>query len=610
MTTALPRLRRSRNRLLAALTAAGLSAFLSVAHAADAAAGAAAPAAAAPSTNAMTNLVNLLVQQGVITQPQGTALIAQAEADAAAATEAAAQAARQAALAHAPGGAVASSAPDTPAGAFPVSSTTPDGAIRVTYVPESVREQLREDIRQDVMKQAREENWADPREVPAWTKKLRLTGDLRFRYEGAWFPSGNDTTGYPDFNAVNRGSPYNQSTANTVLPPMTNVDQDRDRLRLRARLALDADLGEGFSAGVRLATGSDDSPVSTNQSMGSDGLGSKYALWLDRGFLKYDVPGLTDSKLAFTVGRFENPFFATDLIWDDDLGFDGVMAQGSRRMGRLKPFATLGLFPVYNTSFNFSSNQPEKFKSDDRWLYGVQLGTDIELAKDLSLKVAVAYYDYAKIAGKLSSPIDSPDVAGDTDSRRPAFAQKGNTYMALRDNTYYTDPTSPWYQQNLQYYGLATPFSELALTARLDFRRFDPVHLSLDFEFVKNLSYDEGRINSAGAQNNLRPGPSGLVDGGDTGYLARLTVGDPVLEKRWDWQASIAYKYLETDAVVDGFTDSDFGLGGTNLKGFILGASVGLSRNVSGRVRWLSADNVSGASYSSDVFQFDINAKF
>ncbi|OAM90058.1 putative porin [Termitidicoccus mucosus] len=543
----------------------------------------AAPAAetAPPSESVALNLVRLLVQEGVISQEKADGLIQKAEAGA-----------RQA------------------ASAAPVSVPAADGTVRVTYVPETVRQQLREDIRQDVMRQAREENWADPREVPAWVKKLRLTGDIRFRYDGSFFPAGNDTTGYPNFNSINRGSPYNASPTNTVLPPLNNVDQDRERLRLRARLALDADLGEGFSAGLRLATGSDSSPVSTNQSLGSDGFGAKYALWLDRAFVKYDVPGLKEGKLAVTAGRFENPFFATDLIWDDDLGFDGIVIQGSRRLGRFNTFATLGLFPVYNTDFNFSSRQPEKFKSDDKWLYGAQVGVEIGLAQNLDLKLGAAWYDYTNIAGKRSRPLYNPNDDGDSDTRRPSFAQKGNTYMELRDNAYFTDPASPWYGQNQQYYGLATPFSELAITARVDYRRFDPLHLRLELELVKNLDYDEARINAVVPQNNLATGGYGRVDGGDLGWLARLSFGHPVLEQRWDWNAFIGYKYLETDAVLDAFTDSDFGLGGTNLEGFMLGASLGLSKSVTARLRWLSADHVSGSPYAADVLQVDLNAKF
>ncbi|XHR27961.1 MAG: putative porin [Chthoniobacteraceae bacterium] len=607
MTTLLPRTRRHGPRLPKILSTACLSALIVAAQAADPKAPAAASAPdeapslmpVAASTNAMVNLVNLLVQQGVVKKEQGDALIAQAETEAANAKAAQERAASVA-------GPV-SSCP--PVDAVPYSTRGGDGAIRVTYVPESVRRQLREDIKQDVMKEQLAQGWALPEQVAPWTKAIRISGDVRARYEGDFLPSGNDALGYPNFNAINTGSPYNASSSNTKYPPIYNVDQDRERMRIRARVALDANLGEGFSAGIRLATGNDSSPISTNQTLGSNGLGAKYAAWIDRAFIRYDLQGFEDTKASFMVGRFDNPFFSTDLIWDDDLGFDGVVAHVSQRLGRFTPWLTLGAFPVYNTDFNFSTNEAAKYESKDKWLIGAQLGTDITITKDLTTRIGVAFYDFLDIQGELSAPIYYTDEDGNTDITRPSFAQKGNTYMELRNNAYYTDPTSAYYGENYQYYGLATPFRELVYTQKIDYSRFDPFHMSLEGEFVKNVAYDENRINYYGAQNNLGDN-STKVDGGDTGWLLKFTVGMPAIEQRWDWQAFAGYRYLETDAVVDAFADSDFGLGGTNLKGFFVGGKLGLSKNVWAGVRWMSANNVSGSPLASDVIQVDLSAKF
>ncbi|MDI4239613.1 putative porin, partial [Bradyrhizobium sp. Arg237L] len=65
-----------------------------------------------------------------------------------------------------------------------------------------------------------------------------------------------------------------------------------------------------------------------------------------------------------------------------------------------------------------------------------------------------------------------------------------------------------------------------------------------------------------------------------------------------------------SDATLDAFADSDFGLGGTNLKGYFLGANVGLSENVWASMRWLSANNIAGSPYAVDVLLVDLNAKF
>jgi hypothetical protein len=74
----------------------------------------------------------------------------------------------------------------------------------------------------------------------------------------------------------------------------------------------------------------------------------------------------------------------------------------------------------------------------------------------------------------------------------------------------------------------------------------------------------------------------------------------------------LSYRYVQTDATVDGFTDSDFGgsLAGTNLKGYTLGGNLAFSRRVWAGLRFMSADAVSGPTYRNDLLQFDLNAKF
>ncbi|MBV8512065.1 MAG: putative porin, partial [Xanthobacteraceae bacterium] len=93
-------------------------------------------------------------------------------------------------------------------------------------------------------------------------------------------------------------------------------------------------------------------------------------------------------------------------------------------------------------------------------------------------------------------------------------------------------------------------------------------------------------------------------------WLARVTVGNTEIKHLWDWNVHAGYKYLQSDATIDAFTDPDFGLGGTNLKGYFIGGNLGLSENVWMTLRWMSANNISGSPYAVDVLQADLNAKF
>lgn len=549
-----------------------------------------APPAPTPSENVTINLINRLVAKGILTQAEASEMIQQAEADA------------------------VTAAAKNDISALPP-EPTPEEEMRVTYIPEIVRNQMRDQIQQELMARAREEQWS-AKQQPEWVDKYRLFGDLRFRSDSTFFPDGNDNTGaFPNFNAINTGSPFD--TSGTQFSPQYNVDQDRSRFRVRARAGAEVNLGEGFDAGLRIASGSESAPTSTNQSLGgSGGNFSKYAIWLDRAFLSYDAGPGDGEELKFMLGRFDNPYMSTIMHWDEDVGFDGLAVRGKVRINDdISTFFTAGYFPIYNTDFNFATNQPSKFDSTDKWLTGLQWGVDWKINDELTAKVGVSYYDFDGVQGELSSPFIplTPNDAGDTDTTRPSFAQRGNTYMALRniDNSTAANDFGNKYQY--QYYGLASEFRNITLTGQLDYDHFEPVRLSLVGEVTKNIAFDSSDINGI-AVNNRGPsagaGKVGAFEGGETAWFVSFIVGDPALEKLWDWQAGIGYRYIESDAVVDAFTDSDFGGGGTNLKGFTLGGNVALSKSVRCGIRWMSADEIAGPPLSSDILFIDLNAKF
>ena len=554
------------------------------------------PPTAAPSQNVTVNLINRLVQKGILTQGEAVELIKQAEADAATAAQTAAARADIAAMPPAP------SADD----------------MRVTYIPEVVKNNMRDQIKQELMAQAREEKWS-AKASPDWTSKFRLFGDIRGRYETSLFPSGNDTNGsFTNYNAINNGDPYDFYNGPPHLdPPSYNAEQERNRSRLRARFGTDIMLGEGFNAGIRLATGDSNSPTSTNQTLGgSGGNFSKYAIWLDRAFISYDAGPGDGQELTFLLGRFDNPFFSTEIQWDDDIGFDGLAARGKVKLNdRASTFFTAGCFPVYNTDFNLVSNRASKYASTDKWLTGAQLGIDWKITDDLTAKFGIAYYDFNKIEGELSSPFipTSAKEAGDTDSTRPGFAQRGNTYMPLRNIDNSTALNSFGNQYQYQYYGLAAPFRNLTITGKIDYDHFESIRLSLLGEVTKNIAFNAADVaNRAYSDGRVGRTIDTLNDfqGGDTAWLVAFQIGKPALAAFGDWQASFGYRHVESDAVVDGFTDSDFGGGGTNVQGFTLGGNFALSSAVRVGLRWMSSNEIVGPPLSADTLQIDINAKF
>lgn len=483
-----------------------------------------------------------------------------------------------------------------------------------------MKKQIREEVKNEVIAEARKENWGSPSSGPEWVSKFTLYGDIRVRAEEVINHAGNDDTGaFPNFNAINTGAPFD--TAGSVFSPQYNVDQNRNRERLRARLGFAVDVSGGFTAGIRLATGNDNNPVTENQTFGAAGNAqggdfAKYELWLDRAFIKYQAPGDSGPPFWLTVGRFDNPFFSTPLIWANEIGFDGIAVSipvkagmSGRPSGDLKPFLVAGAFPIFNTDLNYATNSPTKFKSYDKWLYAGQLGFDAKISGDFQLKAAAALYEYKNVQGQLSSPFTplTTSDAGNTDASRPSFAQNGNTYMAIRDIVPGPLNNNGTIDQ-FQYYGLATPFKEFALTEGLYYNHFEPFQISLVSEWVKNLAFDRASVAAIAVNNG---GSSGFI-GGNTGWMTTLKFGSSVVQDFGDWNASIGYRRLESDAVVDAFNDADFGgvLFGTNLKGLTLMASVAVARDVWIEAHWFSASAIAGPVYKNDLLQLDLNAKF
>jgi Putative porin len=566
------------------------------------------------SPNATVNLLNLMVQKGLLKQEEADALIKQAENEAYVARQAAKDASTKADEA-----AKAASAATTAA--------QPPGTRHVTYVPEIVKQQLRDEIKQQVFAKASKENWASPGAYPEWAQRIRFSGDLRVLYQGSFFPKGNDQLNAVNFNAINTGPPVDPTSG--FFLPTYDATQNRNQFILRGRLGMEADLSNGFTAGIRVATGQDNGPVSTNQTLGlplNGGQGgnfSKYQLWLDRGYLNWTGFG---NDISVSVGRFANPFWSpTDLVWYQYINFDGFALQAKHEVAEgYTPFAVVGAAPVFNTAFNASINldttgtgQPTQLPSHDKWLFGGQVGIDAKFNADYDLRVAAAFYDFTNVQGQASSPCfvqSSADVC-DTDLTRPSFSQKGNTYFPLR-NIVQTAANNFGQGPGLfEYFGLASPFRPAVASAQLDLGHFNPTHIIIDGEYVINTAFNRGQLSAMAANgllfsNTVGPVGAQSFSGGNQGWMGRVTVGDKEIKHLWDWNVYGAYKYLESDAMIDAFVDSEFGLGGTNLKGYIVGGRLGVGENVWASLKWMSANNVSGAPFAVDIIMLDLNARF
>lgn len=467
--------------------------------------------------------------------------------------------------------------------------------VRVPYVPEAMKQEMRGQLKQEVLAQARQERWGNPDILPSWLGRFTFEGDIRLRTETAMLDRNNTPAGALNTaSGLSRGADLVPSIAGVT--PAVNTTEDFTRMRLRARLGASVRVSDSVSAGVRLSTGNTTGPTSTNQTVGQGF--NRYNIVLDRGYVALEpVEGL-----RLSGGRIANPFHGTDLVWADDLGFEGVAATYSRRIAEgWNGFATAGWFPLRADS---------PLQTSGRHLAAVQLGVNWKSASGTEFRLSSGLYQYHGISGRqeTTARFNAGNPAGDYGTREEypsSMRQRGNTLFLVNA---VGDGTQP------NFFGLASEFRTLNITGNLDIATFDPVRIVLTADYVKNLGFDR---QSVFQRTGLR-----LADGKDSGYLARILVGQPVMRNQGDWNASVTYRWLGSDAVLDAFTSSDFGLGGTNNKGFVIGANYGIATNSWVSMRWMSstlidsmAPRVAGATAAStklatDLLQVDFNARF
>jgi hypothetical protein len=441
-----------------------------------------------------------------------------------------------------------------------VADKKPAVAADANAAREELKKEIGEQVRSEVLDEMLRDIWKINRALAEKDKRLRFTGDIRLRYESDRF----------DKNNIQLFQPLNPTQ-------LMNTQNDQSRFKYRVRFGAEAQVNDQMEAVIRLSTGSTSNPVSTNSTIGD--YMNKDSVLFDLAYLRWQPW----KSLTLYGGRMPNPFFSSDLVWDTDLNFEGFALQTKTPHAESwTPFLTTGVFPLQQDEVNFSQH--------GKWLLAGQIGVERKNQKGVTTKVGVAYYDFKNITGIENDPLDASQRNNWT---APLFMQKGNTLFNINPNA-----TS---QADLKM-ALASEFKELNVTATLDIGFWDPVHIVFLGDYVKNLGFNQADV----AQRTGNPDIPEEVGG----YQYGLSIGYPATYESGQWKVYFYKKRLEADAVVDAFTDSDFHLGGTNAKGWILGTDLGLAKNTWLALRWLTADEISGPPLAIDVLLVDVNARF
>ena len=515
--------------------------------------------------NTVINLLQALVDKGLLTREQAQQLVKQATDKAAA--DAAALAAKNAAQAK-----------------------EEENAVRVPYVPQIVKDEISKQVAEevkpavvaDVVKEAKEEKWGVPGALPEWLSRVHVFGDVTFREQSDIFPRDNSQNQIFDYNAINTAGGILKATY-----PFLDTTDDRNRFRLRARLGAEGDISPYLTAFIRLASGSLTSVAgSESQTLGQ--YGNRYTVGIDQAYIRWNTNTL--DKLSFSsadFGRIPNPWFSpTELVFARDLTFEGVsdtlrLGWGPGGFDRSHVYMTLGAFPMLEVPL---ANQ------ENKWLVGGQIGTNLRFNDGADhLRFGAAYYDFLHVTGQRNLP-DSTLL----NYTAPAFVQSGNSMFDIVNST---DPTNT---SNL--FALAAHFRLVDLAGNFE-HNFSPSYsLAVTGEGVRNIGYNLADVEALTEEQ--------MPSKENTGYVGEVSFGTPVVDRFAAWRVAVGYRYVKRDAVLDAWTDADFHEGGTNADGYYIWTSFGLARDTWLRVRYMSSNEIDGPRYGLDILQVDLNARF
>ena len=356
--------------------------------------------------------------------------------------------------------------------------------------------------------------------LPDWVTSLKLYGDFRGRFE-------EQTAESDEFHT-------------------------RPRYRYRIRLGTTINMVDNFEVGFRIASGNPltnpggtlvgGSPVTANQDMNS--FESRKFLWIDAAYAKWSPIKNNDWTVTGMIGKFDNPFQLSNMIWDYDIVPEGAgltVAYNVNQEHSLKAIGGIFVLDELNQGFAnpnklpTGTNAPHAHPAHDPYVYGGQLLWEAKWTPkfETSLGAAVFVMDNEESLNALASP----------------FYNSGNTRTASGF--------------------LVNNYTPIIGSASATYK-FPAIPLYPGKEFPVKVAGEY--MNNPGASAN------------NEAYRVGLTLGKA--GKKNTWEINYRYQRLEADAWLDAMVDDDNGafyttgnpqltgtgkangwFGGTNVKG-------------------------------------------
>jgi hypothetical protein len=401
-----------------------------------------------------------------------------------------------------------------------------------------------QEIQTDAAKNALSNGSGPKITVGDWVKELKLSGDLRIRYQ--W---------------------DNRNPQLPKPPNLTNYNGNIQRSRWRFRLRLNADfklVGNLFGS-VQLSTG--DNRAATTGNATYTGGYDNYNIYISRAFLGWNAA----SGLTFIVGKQVNPFYSTDMFWDTNINPTGLVERidfhkmFGMNVGEPAPDNAFELSLIAG-QFIFEDNNEDSFVAqfkNDSYQFETQLLVRSKLGKKLIFTVAPGLFitnsATAGVTSLTGEKFNTASVAtagalGSLNNAQPFPITERNLFILLApgDITYKVSgkPLSLYWDFAYNLQGND---------------RFNDVYGGAYYGAPSQLSSGV-TFNKAGTaiSGYVHPWEPSLSD--NLAWLVGLRYGEN--KKAGDFSVSVDYRQIGISSIDPNLTADDFALASLNSAGF------------------------------------------
>jgi hypothetical protein len=357
--------------------------------------------------------------------------------------------------------------------------------------------------------------------------------------------------------------------------PAIGLGADRSRQRFRLRFGPEIKMGD-FKATVQVGTSSSEfggeaDQVSHNQSF--DNAFSQKPFYILRAYADWNPSFF--KPMTIMAGKLKNPFYTqytNDVLFDADVNPEGFAETFSWKLtDSVSVFANFGQFVLDEDSGD----------NNDQYMLAYQGGAELKVGNS-KLRVAAGLFDALNL--------NAPGLAGINE----VVQQQFNSRVTPFDRTA----------------GYVNDYDVFNVSSRLD-SEIIGIPIQIAGDFLRNIT---GVISCPNNAGNL-PGVCGgaRIEGQDEGYQLGLRIGKA--SKANTWEVAYYYKWLQADATLSAFADSDFGDGGTNRRGNIFWVGYNVTDFLNLKVKFFNTKPLTtafctGTSACDDINRMQIDAVF